>query len=140
MTTTPPKPRDSATKVFGALTGVTSLLIFVQAILAGEFVSQDDRDPWIAAHDVVANATVLVALVTAVWAIVLLRKTYASLAWGSAALFVILVVQTLIGHLVTDAKQDGWIGVHVPLALIAFGLTIWLSIRGASLRKATAAA
>jgi hypothetical protein len=54
---------------------------------------------------------------------------------GGVALFVLVVAQTAIGHLITEGKQDGLIGVHVPLAFVVFGLTIWLSIRTAILRR-----
>ncbi len=44
-----------------------------------------------------------------------------------------------IGHAITGSGDDGLTPLHVPLALLAFGQTIWLrlSIRAVSLRKAT---
>jgi len=125
-------------RVFTALTGVTSLLIFLQAVTAGEFVSQEDRDPWIEAHNIVGNATLVVALGVAVFTVVAFHATHRVLMWATIALFVLLVAQLLMGHLITDAKQDWLIGVHVPVALLVFGLTIWLSIRAVALRRADA--
>ena len=55
--------------------------------------------------------------------------------WAAVALAVFTIVQMVIGHLITDEEQDGWIGVHVPLAFVIFGLTGWLAIRSASLRR-----
>jgi uncharacterized membrane protein len=137
MTSTSATPVSSRTiRLFAAFTGVTSLLIFLQAVTAGEFVSQEDRDPWIAVHNVIGNLTVLVALAVAIFTIVAFRASHRVLMWASIALFVLLLIQTVLGHLITDAEQDGWIGVHVPLALVVFGLTIGLSIRATVLRKA----
>jgi heme A synthase len=123
-------------RLFTPLAGVTSLGIFLQAVTAGEFVSQKDRDGWIAVHDIIADVTMVAAIATAIVGLLVVRKVSQSVAWGSVALFVLLILQTVIGHLITDAHQDGWIGVHVPLALVVFAMTIWLSIRGTALRRA----
>ncbi|MES1212328.1 MAG: hypothetical protein ABUT11_02145, partial [Leifsonia sp.] len=117
---------------------VTTLGIFVQAITAGEFVSQEHRDSWITVHDISANATIVVALVTAVIGLILVRATDRVLAWSSLVLFVLLVLQTVLGHLITDADADGWIGVHVPLAFVIVGLAVWLAVRGAQVRRRSA--
>ena len=47
-----------------------------------------------------------------------------------------MIVQDVIGHAITDSGDDGLIPVHVPLALVVFGLTIWLSVRARVLRQA----
>lgn len=124
-----------AIRSFAALTGVTALLILLQAVTAGEFVSQEGRESWIAVHSIVSNVTLVVALVVAIFTVVVFRSGHRVLMWASSALFVLLLTQTVLGHLITDAKQDGWIAVHVPVALIVFGLTVWLSIRAVTLRQ-----
>jgi hypothetical protein len=53
---------------------------------------------------------------------------------------VLVNVQLIIGKLITDAHQDGWIPVHVPLALIVFGLTIWLAVAAARERRVATSA
>jgi len=125
-------------RLFNALIGVTTLGIFLQAITAGEFVSQKDRDGWITAHNIIANATIVVALVTAVVGLVLVRATDRVLAWSGLVLFVLLLVQTVLGHLITEGKADGWIGVHVPLAFVVVALAVWLAVRGAQVRRRSA--
>lgn len=133
-----PAPSTAAPRgirLFNALIGVTTLGIFLQAITAGEFVSQRDRDGWIAAHNIIANATLVVALVTAVVGVALLRATDRVLAWSGLVLFVLLIVQTVLGHLITEGKADGWIGVHVPLAFVIVALAVWLAVRGAQVRR-----
>jgi len=66
---------------------------------------------------------------------VLVRATDRVLAWSSLVLFVLLVLQTVLGHLITDAEADGWIGVHVPLAFVIVALAVWLAVRGAQVRR-----
>jgi cell division protein FtsW (lipid II flippase) len=122
-------------RLFNALIGVTTLGIFVQAITAGEFVSQEHRESWIAVHNIVADITIVVALAAAIVGLVAVRATDRILAWFGLVLFVLLLVQTMLGHLVTDAEADGWIGVHVPLAFVIVGLAVWLSVRGAQVRR-----
>jgi hypothetical protein len=122
-------------RLFNALIGVTTLGIFLQAITAGEFVSQEHRDGWITTHNIIADVTIVVALVTAIVGLVLVRATDRVLAWSGLVLFVLLLVQTMLGHLITDAEADGWIGVHVPLAFVIVGLAVWLAVRGAQVRR-----
>ncbi len=126
-------------RAFNALLGVTTLGIFLQAITAGEFVSQEHRGGWITAHNIISNVTITVAVIAAIagFAAGAAQRTAA---WATVVLVVLLLMQIVIGHLITDGKQDGWIGVHVPLAFVIFGLTIWLSIRGALARRARSAA
>jgi len=139
-TTTNATNSPGGVRAFNALVGVTTLGIFLQAITAGEFVSQEHRGGWITTHNVIGNATLVIALVTAILGFVAVRRSTPAAAWASAVLFVLLVLQIVIGHLITDGKQDGWIGVHVPLAFLIFGITIWLSVRGALSRRALTAA
>jgi uncharacterized membrane protein YhaH (DUF805 family) len=126
-----------ALKAFSALVGITSLAIFVQAITAGEFVSQSHRDGWISAHDIVSNVVAVLALATAIFTVVALRKSSRPLLIGTIVLFVLVVIQILLGYQITDNKQDWLIGIHVPLAFIIFGIAIWLPIQSVALRRAS---
>ncbi|HEY2642871.1 MAG TPA: hypothetical protein VGI56_03870 [Galbitalea sp.] len=130
------KPSPSTLRVFSALVGLTSLAIFLQAITAGEFVSQKGRDGWINAHDVIADVVAILALATMIFAIVALRKFSRAILIGSIALFVLVVIQTFLGHQITDNHQDWLIGIHVPLAFIIFGIAVWLPIQSVALRRA----
>jgi ABC-type uncharacterized transport system permease subunit len=130
-------PSTSALKGFSALVGITSLAIFVQAVTAGEFVSQAHRGGWISAHDIIANVVAVLALATMIFAIVTLRAASRALLIGTIALFVLVAVQTLIGHQITDNDQDWLIGIHVPLAFIIFGIAVWLPIQSVALRRAS---
>lgn len=121
--------------VFAGLTGLTTLAIFAQAVIAGQFVSQDGKDNWISAHNITANLVVGLALITAVFAAVTMRHVVPRLVGWSVVLFVLTVAQTAIGHQITDASQDALIAVHVPLAFVIFGLTLWLSIQAVQMRS-----
>jgi hypothetical protein len=132
------QPSPSTLKWFSALVGLTSLAIFVQAVTAGEFVSQKHRAAWIDAHDIIADVVALLALATMIFTIVALRKVSRALLVGTIVLFALIVVQTVLGHQITDNKQDWLIGIHVPLAFIIFGIAVWLPINAVALRRARA--
>ena len=127
-------------KWFSALTGLTSLSILAQAVIAGEFVSQKHRGGWIDVHDVVADVVAALALATMIFTIVTLRKTSRPLLIGTIVLFVLVVIQIVLGHQITDNNQDWLIGIHVPLAFIIFGIAVWLPVNAAMLRRAGATA
>ena len=132
------QPSPSTLKWFSALVGLTSLAIFVQAVTAGEFVSQKNRGGWISAHDIVSDAVAVLALALAIFTIVRLRKASRPLLVGSIVLLVLVVIQIVLGHQITDNKQDWLIGIHVPLAFIIFGIAVWLPINAVALRRAGA--
>ncbi|MGN6326810.1 hypothetical protein [Pseudolysinimonas sp.] len=128
-------------RVFNALAGVTTLAIFLQAISAGVFMSfhgSDAGEPWVTTHQIVGYVAILLAVVTAIVAIVALRKSATGLMGAAIALAVLLVAQVGIGQAIENAR--GLVAVHVPLAFIVFGLTIWLSVRGAVVRRRLAGA
>lgn len=123
-------------RIFNVLAGVTTLAVFLQATSAGIFMSfrgGDAGKPWVTTHEIVADVAVALALATAVVAIVALRRSAPALMGAAIALVVLLVLQTLIGHWIDGAR---WlVAVHVPLALLVFAVTIWLSVRGAVVRR-----
>lgn len=123
-------------RIFNALAGVTTLAVFLQAISAGIFMSfrgSDAGEPWVTTHDIVANVAVVLALATAIVAIVTVRRAAPALTGAAVLLVVLLVLQTLIGHWIDSAH---WlVAIHVPLALLVFAVTIWLSVRGAAVRR-----
>ncbi|ARC56681.1 hypothetical protein AS850_06285 [Frondihabitans sp. 762G35] len=126
-----------ALRGFAALTGITSLAIFLQAVTAGQFLQQEGNEAWVEAHGVIADVAWGFALVTAIFALVTLRKAQPRLTVLTVVLFVLTLGQTGMGHLITDLGQDAWIPVHVPVAFVVFGLTAWLSFKAAQLRRAS---
>ncbi|MFN2535054.1 MAG: hypothetical protein ABR528_07360, partial [Pseudonocardiaceae bacterium] len=79
---------------------------------------------------------VVLSLVAALVAIVMLRRADPALTFGAVGLFVLIVVQTGLGETITKAGRQELIVSHVPLAMLIFGLGIYLSIAGARLRRA----
>ena len=121
--------------VFAALVGLTTLAILLQAVFAGEFVDRATTGGWLSAHN--ANAVVVVALavITAIYAAAVMRSSARPLVIGSVVLAVLLIVQTVIGHAITDDNDNGLLVIHIPLAMLVFGLAIWLSAKARSLRR-----
>lgn len=128
-------PRSASRTLFSALLGVTSLGVFLQAVTAGEFVSQRGREGWVDAHDIIASAVTVLALATMICAIIALRKTSRSIVTGTVVLFVLSAAQTVIGHLISDSHARWLIGIHVPLAFVIFGIAVWLPIQSAVQRR-----
>jgi hypothetical protein len=123
-------------RVFNVLAGVTTLAIFLQAITAGIFMSfrgSDAGAPWVTTHQVVGYAAILLAVVTAVVAVAALRASATELMGGAISLALLLIAQVGIGQAIESTR--GLVAVHVPLAFVVFGLTIWLSVRGAVVRR-----
>lgn len=123
-------------RVFNILAGITTLAIFLQAISAGVFMSfhsDDAAEPWVTTHQIVGYAAIVLAVITAVVAIVALRASAKGLMWAAIVLAVLLVAQVGIGQSIEHVR--GLVAVHVPLAFIVFALTIWLSVRGAVVRR-----
>jgi hypothetical protein len=123
---------------YAALVGLVALAILVQGVLAGIFVEPGTHGGALNAHDVNADVTLGLAIVAAGYAIAFLRQAARSLAIGSVVLVVLLIALVSIGHAITGSGDDGLTPVHVPLALLAFGLTVWLSVRARSLRRTSA--
>jgi ABC-type uncharacterized transport system permease subunit len=122
--------------IFAALTGLTALAILLQAVFAGEFVDRANKGGWLSAHSANAIVVVALAVITAVYAFVALREAARALVIGAIALAVLVIVQTLIGHEITDDSHDWLLVIHIPLAMLVFALTIWLSVRARVARRA----
>lgn len=123
-----PANRSRVPRSLAILIGLTTTAIFLQALTAGLFVDQPGRDSWVTVHGLMADATWVCALLTALVAFRRVRRVQPRLWTGSAMLFVLALAQTGIGHLITDGGMDSLIAVHVPLAIAIFGLAIWLAV------------
>jgi hypothetical protein len=122
--------------IFAALTGLTSLAILLQAVFAGEFIDRTSHGGWLSAHDVNADVVIGLAVVTALYAVVALRTAARPLVIASVVLALAVAAQTAIGHAISDSNDKGLLVIHLPLALLVFGLTIWLSVSARRMRKA----
>jgi heme A synthase len=109
--------------------------VLLQAVWAGEFIERVEKEPWLTVHEIGGFVVVVLALVTVV-AAVLVRN--GMIITGAAGLLVLIVFQTALGELITKAGADGLIVAHVPIAMLIFGLGIYLSSAGARLRRSLA--
>ena len=133
----PRRPTNVAVpRTFVRLVGLTTVGVLLQAVTAGVFVGQDGRDSWINVHGVIADITWGLALVTAVYGYKRLRPNGDRRLWMTAALlFALALAQTGVGHLITDEGMDSLIAVHVPLAMLIFGIATWLSYAAVTARR-----
>jgi len=116
------------------LNGLTLLGVLLQALWAGEFVGRHGRHDWIAVHEIGAFVVVVLALATAA-ASIALRRSSSALTFGALGLFVLIVVQTGLGEAITKGDANELIAAHIPIAVLIFGLGVYLSGVGARLRR-----
>src|SRR3954462_2393632 len=86
-------PPETPVKVTTALVWATTVAIFCQAIIAGQFVSQDGKDGWITVHGVVADVSWVLTLISAAYAFFALRDHFPVLVRWSVLLFVVTLAQ-----------------------------------------------
>lgn len=130
------RPAPAAVRTFSVVNGLTLLGVLLQALWAGAFIDQTGRETWVTVHEIGGFVVVVLSLVAALVAIVMLRRADPALTFGAVGLFVLIVVQTGLGEAITKAGRQELIVSHVPLAMLIFGLGIYLSIAGARLRRA----
>jgi uncharacterized membrane protein YhaH (DUF805 family) len=130
-------PSAGAIRMFSILNGLTLLGVLLQAVWAGEFIDGAGRSAWITVHEIGAFVVVVLALATAL-AAVTLRRAHSALTLGALGLLVLIVVQTGLGEAITRASARELIVVHVPIAVLIFGLGVYLSSMGARLRRSAA--
>jgi heme A synthase len=125
-------------RAFAILVGLTVLFVFLQSLTAGEFISdglpERAKEVWTDAHGLIAYPIMVFALAAAVVGALRLREARGAVV-GAAALFVLAVVQWLLGHCITTLGWDWVTPWHVVLAFVVYGLSIWLSVRSAALRR-----
>jgi heme A synthase len=130
--TAPAGPR----RIFAIFVGLTVLVVFLQSITAGEFISDglpgSAKHTWTDVHGFLAYPIMVFALVAALAATRLRSPGTAVAAW---MMFVLSVLQWLLGHAITTLGWDWVTPFHVVLAFIVYGLAIWLSVRSAALRR-----
>lgn len=138
-------PSSPLTRFFAPLVGLTSLVILLQGVEAGVFLQGSDRDKyssWITIHGIGADVSVLLSLATLVVAALALRDRR-DLVVGSALLFVLLIVESALGHLINGSiggsDHDALTIVHIPLGMALLALTVWLAARASQWRRGLSA-
>ena len=117
---------------FQLTAGVVALLVFVQAILAGQFVynEPDLKD----VHEVMGNVLFMVAILQIAFAW-LSRDAwrYRMVIW-SAVIFALIVTQIGLGYLGRDEPDAA--AIHVPVGVFLFSLTSIVAMLSAMDEKA----
>lgn len=127
-------------RMFTALAALTALAILIQAVLARQFIDRTGRGGWIDAHALNADVVAVLAILTAAYSMAAMRRTARHLTVGSCVLAILVIVQLVIGYAITDQNDDGLIALHVPLAMLIFGLSVWINVRGMAARRSLRAA
>ena len=136
------QPSPTAVKSIAALVGALSLGVLIEAVTGGIFAREKSRKGWINFHSGLAYVIALLALAAVVVAFRMWRgKVGAQLVIGETlALLVALVIQIGIGQQIGDLDKGGThpglLAIHIPLALLIFGLAVHLSTYVANLRRA----
>ena len=121
----PAAPRTRPHPAFSALVGLTSLGVLLQALWAGLFLGTDDYSTWVSVHQHAGSATVVLGFLSLVAALVWMRSRTPVVA-ATAALFVLLLVEYLLGLFADGAR--GNLVVHVPLAMLLMALAVYLPV------------
>ena len=109
-------------------------MILFQGVWAGLFIREgqdfdatSSQSHWIQVHDWGARLAIVLALVSLVVAARRLRSR-TDVVVGTAALFVLLMVEAWLGGEIGD--HPGWPALHVPLAMALVALSVcWLPFR-----------
>ncbi|WP_029431610.1 hypothetical protein [Blastococcus sp. URHD0036] len=124
-----PQPATPAVRphpAFSALVGLTTLGVLLQGLWAGLFLGgTDDPGTWVDVHQYGAEATLVLALLALVAALVWMRH-HRPVVIATALLFVLLVVEFGLGTAAEDSR--GTVVVHVPLAMLIMGLAVYLPV------------
>ncbi len=123
--------------MFSLVNGLTLLGVLLQAVWAGEFIDHAGQGAWITVHEIGAFVVVVLALANALTTVPLWR-THSALTLGAFSLLVLIVVETGLGEAITRAGANELIVAHVPIAILVFGLGVYLSIMGARPSRSTA--
>ncbi len=131
------KPNATAVKAISAVVGVLSLLILVQAITGGVIAREASHKGVIDAHQGLAYLVAVLAVATVVIALLMWQgRTGGQVVVAeSVALLVCVIIQIGIGQQIGKAGHSALLAIHVPLALIIFGIALHMSTYVANLRR-----
>jgi hypothetical protein len=135
------QPSPTAVKAIAAIVGALSLGVLVQAVTGGIFARERNHKGLINAHSGIGYLVALLALAAVVVAFVMWRgKVGAQVVMAeTVALLVAIVIQIgiglKIGELGKGGTHPGLLAIHIPLALIVFGLAVHLSGYVANVRR-----
>ncbi len=134
------QPEPTAIKATAALAGIIALGVLVQAVTGG-LVAREYRKGVINAHSGLAYLLAVLAVAAVVVAVVMWRGKAGGqvVLYETIALLVAVIIQIGVGQQIGDPNQKGkhagLLAIHVPLALLIFGLTLHLSTFVSNIRR-----
>ena len=135
------QPEPSAVKAISAIVGTLSLGVLVQAVTGGVFARETNHKGLINAHSGIAYLVAVLALAAVVVGFVKWRgKIGGQVVLAEAiGLLVLAIIQIGIGQQIGElGKGDthpGLLAIHIPVALLLFGLSLHLSTFVANVRR-----
>ena len=124
---------SNARRVYPWLAGLFALGVIVQAILAGAALPQLGGSGDFETHENVGY-TVMGILALALLIAAGLGRGSSTMIWGSVAVFVLYIVQTLLPTFSGSAPILA--ALHPANAIVLFGLSAWLALREARTARA----
>jgi hypothetical protein len=118
------EPSRGLVAAFKGFCHLATFLVFVQAALAGAFISGEDVDA-VDIHEMVANLLFLVVAIQLVLAFMVRSQSRFNLWAWVTALLMLVIAQTGLGYLGRDDSLP--IAIHVPLGVLIFGLATMIS-------------
>src|SRR3954447_10483083 len=119
------RDRRTTSAAFTAILALAGIAILLQGLWAGIFLEHDGRrdasGSWIEVHARGGEVALVLAAIATIMAFGRLRARR-DLWLGTAALTVLLVVESYLGGLIRDGGKDTLTAVHVPLAMAIIGL------------------
>jgi hypothetical protein len=132
-------PSPTAAKATAAIVGILSLLILVQAFIGGSLAnrSKTPTKGLINSHQGIGYVVLLLAVAAVVVAFVMWRGRAGAqvVIAESVALLVLVVIQIGIGQQLKKGTHYGLLAIHIPVALLIFGVALHLSTFVANLRR-----
>jgi hypothetical protein len=118
-------PSRGLISAFKGVSHLTTVLVLVQAVLAGMFISGEEFDA-IDVHEMVGNFLFMVVVAQLVLGFMVREWSRFGL-WLFVLLLLILVtVQTGLGYLGRDDTLP--VAIHVPLGVFIFGFAVLISV------------
>jgi D-alanyl-lipoteichoic acid acyltransferase DltB (MBOAT superfamily) len=122
-------------RAFQGVVGLIALLVLVNAILAGQIISYEDRTKDL--HAGIGDLTVLLAIAQVVLAYVTRDAWRYKMVIWSVVVLVLVVIQLGLGYSADDSRASA--SIHIPLGVFIFSFTSINAMLAAMDEKAKAA-
>jgi heme A synthase len=132
------KPARVATTAIASIVGFLALCILVQAVTGGDIAKEPQKSGLVHFHQGVGYLVAVLAVATVVIALTMWWKKAGGqvVVAESVALLVLVIIQVAIGQQIHKSKHPGaLLAIHVPIALLIFGIALHMSTFVATMRR-----